>query len=328
MEDIRIYDTDFNLCHIENNVISSNWTVHFNSVGNFEIHTLANTDTAEIILSQMDISENRLPIIVQGDLQGVVTGVRLSDDFAIYGRTLNWFLARKIVPKFISRDLPVVCNPEDIANYLVLQAFSDQKNFVTGDKAGLLDIDTFWRNTYNPLNEVVSDVLAIQNAGHRVVFDLKNKCWVFEILPPTESKILLSEANLNAFGSEYTYSIDGYCSACWYEQEQDFVNGEFLEPVWTKLVKDKKVGIFSSEYVASATVESEAKSLLDAKKVKSEIVTGVNGLLFGEDFGLGDILRVQFINGKIARTEWKQISGVNLGWENGSESREIILKDI
>lgn len=324
MEDIRIYDIDFNLLHIENNVISSNWTVYFNSVGTFEIHTLANTQTAQIIAENFDFLQNKIPIIVQGDLQGIVTGIRLSDDFAIYGKTCNWLLSRKIVPKFTSADLPVACNPEEIARYIVTNAFADQENFVLGEKVGLEDIDTFWRNTYNPVSDVVSELLAKKNAGHDVTFDRINKRWVFNIYSPTYPEMILSGANGNAAGMEYTYSIDNYYSECWYEQEQEFVDGEFPDPVWTRLVKDDKKGIFRCECVIDATVQSEAEGLIKEKSVKSEIVTDV----LGEDFRPGDILRVQFINGKIARTIKKQISGIQLGWENGTESRQLILKDI
>ena len=326
MEDVRIYDTDFKLLYIENNIISSNWSVYFNSVGTFEIHTLADTQTAEIIVNNMDLSSNKLPVIVQGDLQGIVTGVRLSDDFAIYGRTCNWLLSRKIVPKFISSDLPVACNPEEIARYIVSTAFSEQVDFTLGEKVGIDDIDTFWRNTYNPASDVVSDVLSQKNAGHNVFFDWINKKWVFNVLPPRHSNIILSEAAGNACNTEYTYSIDNYYSSCWYEQEQDFIDGEFPDPVWTRLVKEEKIGIFDLECVVGATVESEAVSLLQDKKVKSEIVAEVCGQT--DDFCPGDILRVQYVNGKIARTDTKQISGLNLGWENGSNTRQVILNDI
>ena len=328
MEDIRIYDTDFNLLYIENNVISSNWSVYFNSVGTFEIHTLADTETAQIIINNLNMEKNRLPVIVQGDLQGIVTGVRLSSDFAIYGKTCNWLLSRKIVPKFISSDLPVACNPEEIARYIVADAFTDQVNFVLGDKAGLEDMDTFWRNTYNPVSEVVSDLLATKYAGHNVLFDWRNKRWVFNIFPPSYPDIILSDANGNVSGTEYTYSIDDYFSACWYEQEQDFVDGEFPDPVWTRLVKDEKTGIFCSECVVGATVESEAESLLKDRRVKSEIVADVCGLKPGEDYMPGDILRVQFSNGKIAKTVEKQISGIHLGWQDGTESSQVILNNL
>ena len=328
MEDIRIYDTDFKLLHIDNNVISSNWTVYFNAVGTFEIHTLTDMDTAEIIVSNMDWEKNKIPIIVQGDLQGIVTGIRLGEDVAIYGKTCNWLLSRKVVPKFITSDLPVTCNPEEVARHIVSEAFSQQKNFVLGEKAGLEDMDTFWRNTYNPLSEVVSDLLMRKNAGHNIVFDTIGKRWVFNVVAPRQTKLILSEANKNAYNTEYTYSIDDYYSSCWYEQEQDFVDGEFPDPVWTRHVKDEKTGIFSSECVSYATVESEAESFIKDKKVKSEIVTDVWGLTEGEDFRPGDIVRVQYVNGKIARTEQKQISGISLGWEEGIKSSQVILRNI
>ncbi|MFA7636782.1 MAG: hypothetical protein WCX81_03360 [Monoglobales bacterium] len=328
MEDIRIYDANFNLLHIESNVISSNWTVYFNSVGTFEIHTLVDSVTAQTIIDNLNFDENKIPIIVQGDLQGIVTGVRLSEDFAIYGKTCNWLLSRKIVPKFITSDLPVPCNPEEVARHIVSNAFADQPDFILGERAELSDMDPFWRNTYNSLSEVVSDLLAKKYAGHNLYFDWKNKKWVFNIFQPGYTNIVLSEANRNASETEYTYSIDDYYSACFYEQEQYFADGEFPDPVWTKLVKDDKTGIFRCECVVEATVESEAESLLKGKTVKSEIVADICGLVPGEDFNLGDILRVQISKGKIARTKEKQVSGICFGWESGLSNYKVILNNL
>lgn len=38
MEDIRIYDYEFNLLHIEHDVISCNMTLYANEIGSFELH--------------------------------------------------------------------------------------------------------------------------------------------------------------------------------------------------------------------------------------------------------------------------------------------------
>ena len=328
MDDIRIYDTNFNLLHIENKIISSNWSVHFNHIGKFEIHILAETQAAEIIINNLDYTKNKILVITQGDLQGIVTGIRMSEDFTIYGKTCNWLLSRKVVPKFKSTDYFKVCNPEELARKLVLNAFTEQENFILGEKVGLKNIENFWRNTYNPLSDVVQDILSTLNAGHNVVFDTVNKKWIFNIASAEYPEIILSEANGNAFNTEYTYDLNNYYSACWYEQEQDFVEGEFPEPIWTKLIKDEKTGIFSSECVVQATIESEAKSMLDLKNIKTEIVADVCGLNLGEDYKIGDILRVQFFKGDIFRTELKQISGLNLGWEDGNETKQVVLKNI
>ena len=328
MDDIRIYDTAFKLMHIEDKVISSNWTVKFNSVGSFEIHTLADTETAGIILDNLNVEQNKIPVITQGNLQGVVTGIRLSDDCAIYGKTLNWFLSKKIVPKFVSGEMLPNKSVEDVVRQLVSDAFADQPDFILGKKVGLDLVEPIWRNTYNPLSEVVADILDKHHAGHKVVFDAKEKRWIFEIVPCRHSNTIISPAMGNAFAQEYTYNVDSYSSECWYQQEQEFIEGEFPEPVWTKLVKDEKNGIFRMECVVDAVDEYDATIMLDKKPVSAEIVTDLCGLSRGEDFDIGDILRVQFTKGEIARTAMKQIAGISLGWENGVHTREVILKDI
>ena len=36
MEDIRFYDFEFRLCHVEGRAVSSNWTIYRNKIGSFE----------------------------------------------------------------------------------------------------------------------------------------------------------------------------------------------------------------------------------------------------------------------------------------------------
>ena len=106
MEDIRIYNTDFKLLHIDNNVISSNWTVYFNSVGTFEIHTLADTRTAEIILDNMDWEKNKIPVIV-GE-----SGMCAAGGLATYG--INYYELGKQTAKMAVEILKDGKNPADM----------------------------------------------------------------------------------------------------------------------------------------------------------------------------------------------------------------------
>lgn len=327
MEDVRIYDSNFNLIHIENKVISSNWSVHFNDVGNFEIHMLPETEAAEIIMNNFDFENDKIPVVVQGTLQGIVTGIRICDDFTVYGRTCNWLLTRKVTPAFKSSELDIVSTPENIARYVVEKAFYDQENFVLGDKIGMVESGGFWRNTYHYTSDVVSEVLMNEYCGHNIFFDTKNKRWVFNVLPARKTDLILSAGNKNAYDTEYVLNCDKFYSACWYEQEQEFADGEFPDPVWTYIKKHEKTGIYRAECILDTYVGEEAENTLRKSGSKENITTGITDIKEQEDYMVGDIVRVQYIYGNIRKTRTKQITGENIAFEKGSESRQVILSN-
>ena len=51
MNDIRIYDFEFNLLSVMCDVISSQWRIQYNGIGNFEGHFKLKDDITRIILS-------------------------------------------------------------------------------------------------------------------------------------------------------------------------------------------------------------------------------------------------------------------------------------
>lgn len=324
MEDIRLYDFEFNLLHIENDIISAYWTLKYNDIGTFEAHFELGSDIVPILLN------NPYIVAVQGDKQAIITGKQTFKDCAVFGRSVNWILTRRTVPKFKYTELPLPSkDAESIARYVVSQAFSDVENFVLGGTIGFSEQDAFWRNKTNPAFDVVKDCLDTVKAGHRVFFDVINKRWVFEVINGSLLDLIVSEANRNAYNTEYAEDLQDYYTEGWYEQEQEEVDGARPDPVWTKIEKDSsKSGIYRWETVLSGSVESEAKAALNAKVWEKKIQTKTRDILYGIDYRLGDIVKVQKQVGSFKATFEKQVIGVNLWYENNNVGEQPIFEEV
>lgn len=214
MEDIRIYDFDFNLIHLEPYATSSNWELYYNDIGTWEGHFKRSNAIIDAVMSRPYL------VAVQGDKQAIITGRRVKEDLALFGRTPNWLLSRRVIKKFKTSVLSLPSkDSETIARWVVSQAFSDVGNFILGGKINLTVQRDFWRNTTNPVNEVVRDCLALDGAGHRVRFDPTAKKWVFEVYKGIERPLTISAAYNTAYDTEYTEDIQDYFTSGWYERE-------------------------------------------------------------------------------------------------------------
>lgn len=226
MEDIRIYDFEFNLLHIEHNIISSNWTINYNDIGTWEAHFDVGSGIVPFAMS------NKYLVAVQGTKQAIITGVQANAEFVLYGRTVNWILSRRMIGKFTTSDYAIldVKDVESIARWVMQKTFipppsgeGDINNFVLGGIAGFTVKQLFWRNTKNAVSEVIKDCLDKDGGGHRVVFDIANKKWVFEVLKGRAEAlpIIISEANKNAYETEYTEDLQDFYTSGWYERTLD-----------------------------------------------------------------------------------------------------------
>ena len=184
-------------------------------------------------------------------------------------------------------------------------------NFVLGPVCGLESYEEFWRNTTNSTFDVVRDCLARQDAGHRVLFDTANKQWVFEVYQGTKRQTVISEANRNAYDTQYTENLADYYTSGYYEFTPESEEGQ--EPPsseWLYLSGDK-TGIYKWDAVLSGSTESEAKSDLQSRRWEKEITASLRNMEFGKDYQLGDQLRIQLQAGRFQKTFEKEITGVN-----------------
>lgn len=334
MEDIRLYTFDGTLLHIENEIVTSNWTLKYNDIGTFEAHFPLMSDIVPFCM------ENPYIIAVQGDKQAIITGRQANTEFIIYGRTLNWILQKRTIDEFKTSELIEhgdisKKDVETVARWIVTQGFTAyDDSFYLGDIVGFTNEIDFWRNTRHPVFDAVRDCLANDSAGHEVYYDFSLKRWVFQVLKGAEITTVFSEPNRNAYETEYSEDFLDYASSGWYEEQQepeqnpDGTQGETPDPIWKEITSDPtKTGIYRWECILSPTTESEAASELNAKQMNRKTQAKLKGLKFGADYRLGDTVRVQKQIGKWKSTETKRITGVNIWYENNNIGEQPIFEE-
>lgn len=327
MTDVMFYTFEFELIGIMAEC-ETNWTLKYNDIGNFEVHF----DPSHR-LTQRLIEEDYI-LAVQGENQAMITGKQLLDECVLYGRTLNYLLSKRVTQKFKSSELFTSGaieskDIESIARYVVSQAFSDVSNFELGEIIGFAEPIDFWRNTSNLTSDVVRDCLENDGAGHRIRADVKNKKWIFEVLKGQERFKIVSEGNRNAYETKYTDDALDYCSGGWYEEQQEAQDGnaEMPESIWKYIEKDTKTGIYRWEGLLNGSVESEAKSDLKKKQWQKKVETKTYDYVFGEDYNLGDTVRVQKTIGNFKKTFAKRIIGVNMWVESNNIGQKPIFEE-
>lgn len=339
MEDIRIYDFEFNLLHVENDIISSNWTLRYNDVGTWEGHfNLAGGITSAVM-------DAPYLVAVQGDKQAVVTGRQLGGDFALFGRTPGWLLSKRAVQAFDSAAMLEAGTladgkTETLVRYLVGQAFADVDNFTLAPAIGLAHSTAAARTADALLSEVVGDCLGEAKAGYRVAYDVARRQWVFEILQGRDLDATVSEGNRNAMEMELLRDVQDEYSCGYYqykppkEEASPAADGTgtgteaSTDPVRTYLDDGSgRTGIYRWEGILSGASESEAAADLEKKKGKDVVRTQTHGFLFGRDYSLGDTVTVQLHRGGYKASARKRIVGVDIWYEFNNTGEKPVFEE-
>lgn len=306
---LRLYDFEFNLLGAEQNVIKTKWSVYYNNVGTFEAHLSLNSKLVKTVM------ENPYMVAVQDGFSAIVVGKELGDELVLYGRTCNWLLSKRISPK---REL-ITSVPGEYAAQVVNDAFYDTQNFVLGNIVPGNEAE--FENDEGLALDIVTNCLAGAKLGHEVVFDIKNKRWVFNILEGTQNSIVLSECHKNAWNTKGTFDIIDMATCGIYKEYTD------TEIVSKSIVKNpEKTGIYRWETLLFGKNKTEAGAELEKKSPKNEISLGTKGIVFGKDYQLGDKVRVQMVKGGYRTTEEKRIKGVEKYYAQGIASEQPIFE--
>lgn len=292
---LRLYDFEFNLLEAENNIIKAKWTIYYNGIGNFEIHIPI---TSRMVRA---VTENRYMVAVYGEYSGIVVGKELADELVLYGRTCNWILSKRVSPGFGA----ITAHPGEYAAELALDAFFDTENFILGACPYAEQIELESREGL--LSDIVADCLMRGGLGYEVVFDIKNKNWVLNILKGSENDLVLSEAHKNAYGTKGTFDIIDMATCGVYKENTD--DGFVIKSVTND---PEKTGIYRWETLLSAGTKTEAEATLEKLCEKNEITLNVKNLKLNSDYRLGDMVRVQLIKGDYRSTQKKRIKGVEM----------------
>lgn len=345
--DTRVYDFDFNLLGIMNDVISSTWSIKYNGIGTYDGHFRLEDSITDIFL------KNKYLIIIEGENQAVCTGKVAGDELLICGRTLNWLLEKRVVPPFKTREIfgENFVSPYTIGNMVLERAFTSPpeidengsyidgtvdlqrvvENFTLPEQtdAELLDRH-FWRNSANTCESVMEDISEMLGLGHRLVYNVGNKSWDFEYISGVERNILVCEQNRNLYNSTYTVDLLDDASAGWYavyaadgDDEASDSNG------WRYIKKDTDIsGMRYWEKPLEVSGASEAESRLAEKSVLKTVQGTFANMHYKTDYDLGDIIRVMVVYGSFREETKYKITGVNLWINRSGRGEEPILTPI
>ncbi|MBR5157918.1 MAG: hypothetical protein IKW59_09155 [Clostridia bacterium] len=318
MEDIKFYDFEFNLLAIQNDFISVNWQIYFNDIGQFEAHFSNDSEIVKIITGKQYI------VAVQGEKAAVIVGWQSSEDFAVFGRTCNWILSKRVVPAFEIK----TGGCGELANQMVMEIFSDALTVETTDENISQKTVEIIQEDYRLLSDAVIDCLELGNLGHRVIFDTKQKKWLFKIIYPKEILTVISEGNRNGAELEFLSDCIDLCSGGWYLKEQEKADdGTVLEPIWS--LKEIKAlnGIYRWESILSARSETEAVKELEKKKIKNSAKALAVDFAWHTDYELGDTVKMKIEKAGFEKTALMRIVGVHLWYEENDVGEQPIMEE-
>ena len=218
MEDVRFYDFEGTLKHIEHDIVSANWTLEYRGYGTFELHFPLTSSLVQVLL------DNKYLVAVQGEKQAIVTGKQVTTEGVVYGRTPEWILTRFVVTDEFDTDTLfadgtiTAKDAGTIAAYVMGLAFAGVDN-MTVDVSGEYGEVYVENKAVTAAYDLICDCMEKDGAGFRVEFAPEDASWLFTAYKGQTLDLIVSEGNRNAYETEYTEELQDYFGGGWYEQE-------------------------------------------------------------------------------------------------------------
>lgn len=371
MTDILFYDFDFNLLADFPRAISINFTQNYCGYGTAELHfSLAETELITLL------EENPYVFFRVGESSAIITGWKIGEDVAVFGRTPEWLLTKRGVTEFSEKNM----TPEKIARTAVSSSAGD---FVAlGELAGVGTLQSYSTDKVRILYDVVCEVLEAQGLGFRLTPDIEAKQFVFSVYAGQEALCMISPSNRTAYDMTYTVEKqDMVTNSGWYEQKYTYMGGwdaynnspslvnnnveniyKFYEitsetnyqsgsryypveqfgftctkgwyiycdtengvwkitnvkpdTVWVYLNNSSETGSKRWDAVLSG-IKTEDEAWAEILQHKREEITKseTKSIVFGYDYQLGDVVRVQTEFGDFKKVEKKRVTSVNIYYD-------------
>lgn len=317
MESIWFFDFSYQPLLIMHDILSVNWTLHFNDIGTFELHTAIADKVTEVLRSHPYL------VAVQGSKQAVITGWQLTEECILYGRSCNWILTRRITPAFEE----VTDTVDNLTHKFISEAFADTEEMKHEGSEALQETVTLEQGRDQTTFDAVQSCLKQVDAGHIVRFEPQEHCWVYQSMAGQTLPLVLSEDNRNIYDSSYTENCLEYYCGGWFQKKSEAEEEESQsESERTYLSLDEsKAGIYRWECLLEAETEVEARQELAEKKWKRQTSALLRGMKFGKDYQLGDYIQFRVEKGGFQQTELKQVIGVHLWYESAEYGEEPIF---
>lgn len=315
--DLMFYDLEGNFKGYCNRINSALVNLKYNDIGDTEYHI----DIGDPILNI--IFENPILMVEQdGKYRSIIRTIIENNDIAIYGRTLNFLLSKMVIPPFDE----VQKNIGQLGQYLL--SIAKGCKISIGKVAAFDKVFPFEKKEgYTNLLSVLQEALNLDGGGFSVRFEKTENKFFLDILKGSEKNFII--ANEESYGYDFSKessSLD-FFNAAFYNKASE-TDGE-EKSVWTEIAPPEGVSdIYKWYSVLSATTEADAKAELSEKKIIDTVNISTDGFVFGKDFSLGDIIKVQFSNNDFTFTQKKRVTGITINDDENGHSENPILEDI
>lgn len=341
---MKVYDFDFNLLAETRHPISYEWDLEYNGIGSFEASFDIYSDFANVF------SQNRYLLIEDDNAQAVCVGSKIKDKLYVYGRTPEWLLSKRVVLPFKTSEIfgAEYTDPETIILYLLNNAYKTPhpvgedgtvdetavdtgavcENLIIPEPVGFEKLTRhFWRNNANPLSDVIADLCALAGCAYKLRFDASQKCWRFSLYSGAQRDLVVSKSLKNAYDMSLTESLT------------ETANGGYFEIYDSEETETKKYGYVSGSsettgmlkwdrVLGSASGLSEARNILMKYGVSQKTECEILGAAVGEDYNIGDIVRVQIEIGSFRTTLKKRVGGISIVSTSSQCSTNPVFTDV
>lgn len=314
--DLMFYDLEGNFKGYCNRINSALVNLKYNDIGDTEYHI----DIGDPILNT--IFDNPFLMVEQdGKYLSIIRTIVENNDIAIYGRTLNFLLSKMVIHPFDE----VQKNIGQLGQYLL--SIAKGCKISIGKVAAFDKVFPFEKKEgYTDLLSVLQEALNLDGGGFSVRFEKTENKFYLDILKGSEKDFII--ANEEGYGYDFSkeYNALDFFNAAFYNKASETDN---TESVWTEIAPPESASdIYKWYSVLSATTEADAKAELSEKKIIDTVNISTDGFVFGKDFLLGDIIKVQFSNNDFTFTQKKRVTGITINDDENGHSENPILEDI
>lgn len=313
MSDVFFYDFDFGIKGIFPKHISLNITKKYAGYGTFEVH-FSRKETALIdILS----SEEYLLIDCEHG-QAVVTGWRIDEDIAVFGKTPEWLMTKRVVSEFEKLSE----NSEKIAYSAVTDGMGD---FVEiGDERGIGETRDYEISAPRTVYDAVCEALEGDGLGFRLYADFDEKVFRFEIYKGEETDVIFSETLKNAYQMNYTKEMEKWATGgVWFEKTETDGTRNWVKTDDGEMSGARRWNAILKGIKTDCEAESEAKKLTPSEQIECK----TRRLEFGKDYNLGDVVRLQFECEGLRKALKRRVCAVEMYSDGGELGFTPILED-
>lgn len=367
MQDIKFYTFDFDFLGTETKPISVFWDLRFNEVGTFEVHLPPDTKTAHKINENAFIvavqGENQAIITTKVFKKDSLVLYGRTPNYILEKRLVLPFeekispielLNSKVISLFdgeievIDKEYEKTTTVKRKEITTLLKLVKDCMADIGGGHRVIFDsVEKKWifecllseekellfsedmKNAYDVSHTI--DLLGYANAG-RYKKELIN-CGTWDAsdneprlnndLEENEGKIYRVTKAGTRFGYEF---VEGDYICCT-SKSGKWKKSEYISHYYPELDAENS-GLLKWESLIDGTSSDEAEKNLNQKMKTVKIEGKVRNAVFGKDYFLGNIVRIQKRTGNATEDSKKMIDSVRIWYENNERGEEPAFKEV